>query len=315
MSPLFSIVVPTFNRADFICDAVESLLAQPGDDFEVIVVDDGSTDDTLKRLESYQSRIHLVTQPNSGPGVARNRGARLARGQFLAFMDSDDLWMPWTIATYQKILTRYNNVSFVTSVPLPFYGTSPQVFNDLNLKYSYLNDFFEGAPQARNFGSCVTLVRRDIFEQHGGFTEKRMNCEDLDFALKVGNSGGFVEILSPPLVAWRQHAGNLTCSHRATANGLLEIISAERKGLYPGGKARRHERQEIICRHVRTAVASLMRTRDWPLALRLFRGTFSWQLWLMRWKFLLGSSVSLCLSCLRHSLMPNLSVASLRRSE
>jgi cellulose synthase/poly-beta-1,6-N-acetylglucosamine synthase-like glycosyltransferase len=96
--PLFSIVIPTFNRERLIAATLESVLAQTEGDFEVIVVDDGSTDGTEAALAPWRDRLTFVRQPNQGPGPARNLGAARAKGEYIAFLDSDDLWFPWTLA-------------------------------------------------------------------------------------------------------------------------------------------------------------------------------------------------------------------------
>ena len=90
-----SVIIPTFNRAALVCRAVESVLNQTYRDIEVIVVDDGSTDDTLDRLARYGTSIHVRQQPNRGVCAARNNGICAATGDYIALLDSDDFWMLW----------------------------------------------------------------------------------------------------------------------------------------------------------------------------------------------------------------------------
>src|ERR1700722_8184872 len=89
-----TVIIPTFNRRDFIADAVNSVLMQDINGLEVIVVDDGSTDDTVGVLKPYMRDIRYIFQDQRGASAARNRGVRESRGQLLAFLDSDDLWLP-----------------------------------------------------------------------------------------------------------------------------------------------------------------------------------------------------------------------------
>src|SRR5688572_33231336 len=92
--PTVSVVIPAYNAAAFIRETIDSALAQTYRDFEVIVVNDGSTDDTMARLREFGSRIRVHEQSNSGVATARNSGVKIATGSWIAFLDSDDLWMP-----------------------------------------------------------------------------------------------------------------------------------------------------------------------------------------------------------------------------
>lgn len=97
-TPRVSVLIPTYNRADLLCAAVDSVLAQTYQDFEIIVIDDGSTDDTRARLERYGDRVRYEYGPHEGPAAARNRGFRAARGEYLCLLDSDDLYYPHKLA-------------------------------------------------------------------------------------------------------------------------------------------------------------------------------------------------------------------------
>src|SRR5689334_6850738 len=99
-NPLVSVVIPAFNRAFILPEALDSVLAQTWKDFEVLVVDDGSTDNTEEVLEPYVARhgVRFLRQANQGPAAARNRGIEAARGKYVAFLDSDDLWLPIKLA-------------------------------------------------------------------------------------------------------------------------------------------------------------------------------------------------------------------------
>src|SRR5215831_13288100 len=92
--PLVSAVIPTYNYARYVTGAVESVLAQSFDDLEIVVVDDGSTDETADTLRPFLDRIRYIRQGHRGLAAARNTGIRVARGPYVAFLDSDDLWLP-----------------------------------------------------------------------------------------------------------------------------------------------------------------------------------------------------------------------------
>lgn len=107
-----SVIIPTYNRARLVCRAVASALAQTHPAVEVIVVDDGSTDDTAGRLAAYGARIRLLRQANAGVCAARNAGMALAGGDFIAFLDSDDDWLPWKLSAQIAAFRRHPELQF-----------------------------------------------------------------------------------------------------------------------------------------------------------------------------------------------------------
>src|SRR5580704_8985688 len=107
-SPFFSVVIPAFNRTDLLAKALASVFQQEFTNFEVIVVDDGSTDDQSRVVQKYKDRVTFLRQDNAGQGAARNRGAAAARGEYLAFLDSDDLWFPWTLKVVDRIIREHH---------------------------------------------------------------------------------------------------------------------------------------------------------------------------------------------------------------
>jgi glycosyltransferase involved in cell wall biosynthesis len=110
-----SIILPTYNRAQLICEAIDSILNQTYQDFQIIVVDDGSTDNTAEVLKSYIPKIRYIQQENKGPGDARNRGIEDAKGKYIAFLDSDDIWMDFKLEIQVDILERLTDVGFLFS--------------------------------------------------------------------------------------------------------------------------------------------------------------------------------------------------------
>lgn len=111
--PLVSVVIPTYNRAQFICEAVDSILAQTYKNCELIVVDDGSTDNTKDVLERYRDHLIYLYQPNKGPGAARNLGISQAKGEFIAFLDSDDRWLPEKLSLQMELFKKYPSTGIV----------------------------------------------------------------------------------------------------------------------------------------------------------------------------------------------------------
>src|SRR6516225_7492172 len=104
---LFSVVIPTYNRVHLLARTLDSVSRQRFTDFEVIVVDDGSNDGTQEYLRSLGDRIRMLQQANGGPGAARNAGIRAARGKYVALLDSDDLWFPWTLNVFARAIREH----------------------------------------------------------------------------------------------------------------------------------------------------------------------------------------------------------------
>jgi len=113
--PRVSVVIPTFNRARLVGLTIDSVLAQTFRDFEIIVVDDGSTDDTAALLAGFGERVRVLRQPNQGMNPARNAGLAAARGEYVALLDSDDLWEPYKLALQVELLDRFPDAGFVFS--------------------------------------------------------------------------------------------------------------------------------------------------------------------------------------------------------
>ena len=110
---LVSVIIPVFNSERYIASAVESVLKQTYKEFELIVVNDGSTDKTVKVLEQYIDRIHYAYQPNKGVAAARNAGIRASKGEYIAFLDSDDLWIRDTLILHVNYLQNNPNIGLV----------------------------------------------------------------------------------------------------------------------------------------------------------------------------------------------------------
>ena len=205
---LVSVIIPTFNAIDHIDETLASVFAQSYPLIEVIVVDDGSTDNTLRTLEKYQSKITVIAQKNAGVGAARNNGARAARGEFLAFMDHDDVLdsskidlqvallkeFPQALATYCDHRTIDETGNLIGSTGAL---NNPRPSGDI------LTALLSGA---RIITPAVSLVRKQAWELVSGFrdgTEVR-SCEDYDFWLRLSAKGAIL-YMPKTLVSYRLH--------------------------------------------------------------------------------------------------------------
>jgi len=198
-TPLLSVVIPTWNRAHLVCEAVESALSQRTGQVEVIVVDDGSTDDTANILtRRFGSRIHLLRLPNRrGVGAARNAGIRIANGELLAFLDSDDLWLPGKLDAELSVFERFPDADAVVSDSLCF--VEGQADDDSRFARTGLLAAARG--EVRWVSECQWLwtnsrnavqmssviMRRKALAQIDGalFAEDLRSCEDWEFQMRL----------------------------------------------------------------------------------------------------------------------------------
>jgi len=189
--PHVSVIIPTYNRATYIARALESVLSQSYRDFEVIVVDDGSFDNTKQVVQAYGDRVRYVFQSNAGPGAARNLGIRVSQGEYLAFLDSDDAWMPEFLSKTVGALDAHPEVDAVTTGI--YVGPADQKREamtegvetgvwQLTTRVAkrqlpfVLNGFCAGA----------VLVRKEVVERYGGFYEQRCTLgEDVYLWMQV----------------------------------------------------------------------------------------------------------------------------------
>jgi cellulose synthase/poly-beta-1,6-N-acetylglucosamine synthase-like glycosyltransferase len=277
---LFSVVIPAFNRRTLLAKTLSSARDQTFRDFEIIVVDDGSTDGTAEWLSAEYPDVRLYRQANKGPAAARNFGATVALGEWLAFIDSDDRWFPWSLETFASVVGP--NVSLVGGAPTYLAGDGAADRSAL-LTENY-PDFIATAG-AHHVGGSLIVVRRTLFLERGGFWRHRSNAEDHDLCLRLGDAPGFVAITAPftlavPPVANRSHSSQIG-QKDLTLDGVQRLVQRERSGLYPGGPERQRERRAIITLHTRPVTIA---SGSWALYAR----TIDWHLAQKRWKFLIG---------------------------
>jgi hypothetical protein len=258
----------------------------------MIVVDDGSTDGTVELIGRYRSRVRLFCQENKGPGAARNVGLRAARGQYVAFLDSDDVWLPWSAATYAKVIRQHDRPVFIAGKPLIFESDAdPLPSQPADLKTLEFSDYYASSDKWRWYSASSFVMQREVFLAAGGFTDEWVNAEDADAAMRMGVAGKFVQITSPCTFGYRRHADSAMANVQRSFNGIRRMIIEEQAGRFPGGEARARERTRIIAAYARPLSLALLK-EDRAAAWELYCRTFAWQLSWMRWKFLLGFPVS-----------------------
>ncbi len=207
--PFFSIIIPTYNRAKLITRCLSSVINQGFDDFEILIVDDGSTDETQKVVNGFSendSRIRYFSQDNQGAGEARNHGAKVAKGEYLVFLDSDDEALPGWLEHFADVLnSREAKVACCGIIFCDLNGTTKLV------KLPYEKP--QGAMRLRGcFLSGTFAIAREVFEQVGGYISYLPANQHSEFRFRLfplcDQFNWDVAIISEPLIRAWQHAGD-----------------------------------------------------------------------------------------------------------
>lgn len=221
-NPLFSVVIPTYNRAERLRIALQSLSSQTFKNLEVLVCDDGSTDHTKEIVESFREKLDLtyIWEENwGGPARPRNNGIKAAKGEWICFLDSDDWWYPEKLEKCLPYLDHYDLIYH----DMEMYDTNQKIIGKLKSR-NLLKDAFNDLLLNGNFiSNSSVIVRKQILVELGGISENRslIAIEDFDMWLKIAHKGYKLFWLSAKLGGYLTHEMNLTSSQ-------LTIIEKER---------------------------------------------------------------------------------------
>jgi glycosyltransferase involved in cell wall biosynthesis len=246
--PTFSIIITFYNQKAFIRDAVGSALAQGSPGKEVIIIDDGSEDGSNDILAEYGDTIKIqVLERNEGASAARNWGASLASGDFLVFLDGDDILLPWALNVYGRII-ELKNPKLILSKMVWFKGRfSPAAVSNAPREISVVDyEAFMKKDRAYRVSASAMVVDRESFLSVGGWSTDIWPMEDHDLLMRLGYSGRTIQILSPPTTAYRVHESNTVNQLHKMFGSLCKLLRKERSGQYPGGAARRLERLAVL---------------------------------------------------------------------
>jgi glycosyltransferase involved in cell wall biosynthesis len=205
--PAVSVIIPAYNRPAFLREALESVAAQTFRDLEVIVIDDGSTEDLAPVVQAHAKFARLIRQEHGGPAVARNNGLRNATADIIAFLDSDDLWLPHKLERFMTAMQRQPQTRI-------FYGPMIAMEEHGGLVDGRTKPRHAGDITQPLFKSCfvdipTVVCRKEVLTAAGGFDESLSVCEDYDLWLRVSltDKFGFIE---EPLAKRRLHAQRLS---------------------------------------------------------------------------------------------------------
>ncbi|NJK36387.1 MAG: glycosyltransferase [Oscillatoriales cyanobacterium RM2_1_1] len=223
-APCISVIIPSYNCDRYIAQAIESVLAQGDSDVEIIVIDDGSQDNTQSVVQPYQGQIQYCYQTNQGVAVARNRGIQMAQGEFVAFLDADDVFLPDKLACQLAVFKANPDLGIVhsgwrriTQTGEPLMDVEPWK----NVPVLDLESWLRWKP----LGTMGTLMfRRDWLQQVGGFEPGLTHAEDVDLVLRLSLAGCQADWLRQPTVCYRQHEQNTMRNGLAQARSINWVL-------------------------------------------------------------------------------------------
>ena len=214
-APAISVIIPAFNRGYCLANTLRSVLAQTFTDFEIIVVDDGSTDDTAAVARSFGDRVRLVSQKNGGVSAARNLGIRSARGAWIAFQDSDDLWHPKKLERQMAVLKKNGGRLCVT---LAVDENGGPLLEHRFAAWSLVEPAAYAVPQAETLRLCLgnqpflqsMILEKRLAEQAGPFAEDLFAAEDIEFFFRLSLLTGMFFVNEPLTVISQKTTDSLS---------------------------------------------------------------------------------------------------------
>ncbi len=231
MQPEISICIPTFNRKEFLKETLSSIFAQTYSDYEIVIVDDGSTDGTEQMLKESCYKVRYHWQENRGDATARNKLIELAQGRYITFIDSDDLLMPDAVERMVGVIKRESEdiIVYGNYIGIDEHGnetkrSNHKLYSGLVTQHLFRNIFIH---------SCGSMFPKRVLENIGGFDTNLRVCSDYDLWLRLSLKYRFVA-LSKPTFKRRRHSGNLSAI--SFKNVLTELKVLERFYYENGGK-------------------------------------------------------------------------------
>lgn len=285
--PLFSVVIPTYNRAAKVVRAVESVLAQTLSDYDLWVIDDGSRDDTAQRLAPYGDRLHYVAQANGGVAQARNRGMQASTGQYIALLDSDDRWHPQKLATVARAIAAQPQAGLFYSQWEAVSETGQRLWVDRSrgvrgspYRALLMGDFL---------ATSSAVIKRASLQAVGGFDGSLTPCEDWDLWLRLSRQFSIHYI--PEILVAFEH----TPHNKATSNASGWLAAHDRvieKALAADPQLSARARQAVRANLAYVKGRVCLQSGDEPQALGYFRQAAAAQPGLLkaRWYALVLSS-------------------------
>lgn len=232
-----SVVIPAYNAAKFISRAIESVLAQTHRPDEIIVVDDGSTDNTAEKIKRFGSQVHYIYQENAGVSVARNNGIKAASSEWIAFLDADDEWLREKLDRQYELLGRNEHLVWVTA---NFYrclctenrrgcNVNPELAKKVLGSKEYFDDFFRTSlPHGCGYTGTM-LIKKEILEQVGLFQVGMLHGEDMDLWWRIAYQWPAIGFNFEPLAVYHMNVSQSLTQQRLPHGVCIELIERHLK--------------------------------------------------------------------------------------
>ena len=220
--PEVSVVIPTYNSAQYLAEAVDSVLAQTFKDIEVLVIDDGSNDETEAVMSRYGAPVRYIRQNNSGVAAARNHGIQKSRGRYVAFLDADDTWLAEKLEKQMSALASATETEFCYSA----FTVVDTNLNPLRVSRSrrYGSALEDLLLRGNAVGSiCTVLCERALFDKLGGFDPALSQCADWDMWVRIAAHTEFIYV-DEPLVTYRHHGGMMSRNAALLESDSLRVL-------------------------------------------------------------------------------------------
>lgn len=227
---LVSAIIPSYNSAVYIKDAIESILSQTYKNIEILIVDDGSIDNTRDVVVSYEKlypgKVRYLSQKNQGPGIARNNGIANANGEYIAFLDADDMWEVDKIKVQVESLesSETMHISHTDFVYMYKGGIiKPSEYSNKKKK-NFSGDIFFSLFRENFIRTSTVMIKKDTFNQAGGFDPDLFMSEDYDLWLRITKGRSVVSYIDKPLLKVRLHESHMTGDAQRTYMWVNKVI-------------------------------------------------------------------------------------------
>jgi len=222
-NPLVSIIIPVYNGEQFIREAIDSVLAQTYRPIEIIVVDDGSQDNTAKIIKSYP-QVTYIYQKNSGHGVAKNTGIQHSKADYLSFLDADDLWDAQKIEIQMNYILNNPEIEYVICNMKNFY--QPDCIQNQEIKEKFPDD------EQACYTPSGLLIRKAVISKIGGFKPEILEANDTDWHFRAKDEGIHMANVNKLLVHRRIHKSNLSHHRGLESRAVNELLQAVRDSVH-----------------------------------------------------------------------------------